>query len=149
MSDLLDRFRFAPWAKYTPTWTAATSNPSLGNGTIVGRFVLIGRTVLCRIHLAAGSTTTFGSGAFRFSLPITPATTGSNFPQIGPANVLDEGVLWYHAQAYVGSGDSYVQLQTGAVSGTRIALSFVDSATPFTFGSTDKINIGPFVYEAA
>lgn len=147
--DRTDRYLAAPWDTYTPTWTAATTNPALGNGTLVGRFRLIGRTVVCRIHLVAGSTTTFGSGAFRFALPLAAATTGTNLPQVGEAVLLDEGVTWYDAKAYIGSGDSFVQLQTANVSGTRVRLSFVDSTTPFTWGSTDKINIGPFVYEKA
>ena len=147
--DRSDRFDLAPWDTYTVAWTAATTNPVLNNGTLTGRYRLIGRTVLCRIHLVAGSSTTFGSGSFRFSLPLTAATTGTNLPQTGPANVLNEGVAWYHAQAYVGSGDSYVQLQSSNVSGSLIKLDFVTATVPFTFGSTDKINIGPFVYEAA
>lgn len=147
--DRSDRLANAPWDTYTPTWTAATTNPALGNGTLVGRYRRIGRTVLCRIHLVAGSTTTFGSGALRFGLPLQAATTGANLPQGGAAKLLDEGVAWYEAQAYVGSGDSYVQVQSASVSGTLIKLDFVTATVPFTFGSTDKINIGPFAYETA
>lgn len=147
--DLAQRLPFAPWDRYTPTWTAASTNPVLNDGTLIGRYMLIGRTVICRIHLVAGASTTFGSGAFRFSLPLTAATTGTNMPQSGVAKVLDEGVAWYDGQAYVGSGDAYVQVQIGSVSGTLIKLDFATATFPMTFGNTDKINIGPFVYEAA
>lgn len=58
------------WATYTPTWTAATTNPALGNGSITGRWQQMGKTIQFWILLTAGASTTFGSGVFQFGLPI-------------------------------------------------------------------------------
>ena len=55
------------WTAYTPTWTAATTNPSIGNGTLAGRYTQIGKTCVLVIGLTAGSTTTYGSGNWSFS----------------------------------------------------------------------------------
>jgi len=57
------------WELYTPTWTATTTNPSLGNGSIVGYWKKSGESLSCIIRLITGTTTTFGSGFYRFGIP--------------------------------------------------------------------------------
>jgi hypothetical protein len=64
------------WEEYTPTWTASTSNPTLGNGTLTGRFMRIGNLIHFRISLTFGSTTTVGSGLYAFTLPAEAANFG-------------------------------------------------------------------------
>lgn len=66
------------WASYTPAWTASTTNPTLGNGTITGVFIQPGKLVHMRVRITAGSTTTFGSGNYQVSLPANAAGSGSN-----------------------------------------------------------------------
>jgi len=61
------------WTTYTPTWTAATTNPSLGNGSITGRYMKVGRTVTVSIMLTIGSTTTLGTGAYLIGVPVPAA----------------------------------------------------------------------------
>lgn len=63
------------WTAYTPVWTAATTNPSLGNGTLTGQYMKIGRTCHVMIKLVMGSTTTYGSGSWRISLPFQASGT--------------------------------------------------------------------------
>lgn len=69
----------AAWSSWTPAWTAATTNPAIGNGTIVGRWNRVGKTVDYTVVVTAGSTTTFGTGSMQFSLP-TAAVGGVNTP---------------------------------------------------------------------
>lgn len=57
------------WSTYTATWAAATTNPTLGNGTLVGRYIQRGKTITFNIVLTVGSTTNVGSGVYTFSLP--------------------------------------------------------------------------------
>ena len=59
------------WASYTPVWTASTTNPTLGDGTLTGRHTQIGKLATVVINLTIGSTTNIGSGIYAFSLPIT------------------------------------------------------------------------------
>ncbi len=59
---------------YTPNWTAATTNPAIGNGSISGSYLKVGKLVTAYISIAMGSTTTFGSGKWFFSLPTTVGT---------------------------------------------------------------------------
>lgn len=59
----------ATWTAFTPTWTAST-NPSIGNGTLVASYARFGTAVLYNMQLICGSTTTYGSGPWNFSLPV-------------------------------------------------------------------------------
>lgn len=54
---------------YTPVWSADTTNPSIGNGILEGRYTKIGTLVNMSIKIVMGSTTTFGSGSYSFGLP--------------------------------------------------------------------------------
>ena len=72
------------WTAYTPTWTAVTSNPSVGNGTLTSAYMLYGSTCFLSIYLAFGSTTSGGKGAWSFTLPsgITSAAIGQSIPAL-------------------------------------------------------------------
>ena len=61
----------AAWTSYAVSWVGSTTNPTIGNGTLTGAYKVIGKTCFVRINVAAGSTTTFGSGNYSFSLPFT------------------------------------------------------------------------------
>ena len=90
----------ATWTSFTPTWTATTTNPVIGNGTLAGKYIKIGKTVIAQYHLVAGSTTTFGSGNYRFSLPFNAdriAALQGGIP--GSAFMEDNGVANYQAVA--------------------------------------------------
>lgn len=77
------------WQDYTPTWDADSSSPSIGNGTIEGRYVQHGDIVHAQIELTIGSTTTLGSGTWFFTLPVTALTGASK--RLGTALCVDSG----------------------------------------------------------
>lgn len=62
----------AAWTSYSPAWTATTTDPTIGNGSITGAYQELGQTVNVRIKVTVGSTTTAGSGVYRLSLPFAP-----------------------------------------------------------------------------
>ena len=62
---------FGPWPAYTPTWTSAGTAPVLGNGTLIGAYIQIEHFVVARVTLTMGSTTTYGTGNYYFSLPVS------------------------------------------------------------------------------
>lgn len=85
------------WTSYTPTWSGTTTNPVIGNGSITAAYKQVGKTVWYRGQIVFGSTTTFGSGTWELTWPVTPtslANTNGGF--IGPAYVLDNssGATW-------------------------------------------------------
>lgn len=57
----------------TPTWTGSSSNPAIGDGQLFGSHTRRGEDCRARITLSIGSTTTLGSGYFKFTLPYAPA----------------------------------------------------------------------------
>jgi hypothetical protein len=66
------------WAldTYTPSWTASSVNPAIGNGTITGRYISLGgKAILFAVNITAGSTTTFGTGTYSVSLPLSANNT--------------------------------------------------------------------------
>lgn len=66
----------AAWINYTPVWTASTTNPTLGNGTLTGRYRQVGSVINFKMALTFGTTTNVGSGTYSFTLPSTTNATG-------------------------------------------------------------------------
>lgn len=60
------------WQSYTPTWTASTSNPTLGTGALSGKWRRVGDSMELKIHLNTNGVTGLGSGNWLFSLPDDP-----------------------------------------------------------------------------
>ena len=57
------------WTSFTPTWTGSGSNPAIGNGTISGAYIQIGKTLKFRVYILMGGTTTYGTGTWQITLP--------------------------------------------------------------------------------
>src|SRR6266516_650520 len=64
---------------YVPVWASSGTQPVLGNGVINGRYYQIGKLVVAKVDLTIGSTTTFGTGTYTFSLPIVGRSTSNEF----------------------------------------------------------------------
>jgi hypothetical protein len=122
------------WTSYSPNWTASSSNPSIGDGTIEGYYKLIGKTCFVRGNIAMGSTTTFGSGEWYVELPF-PAKHADGI--LMTANLLDNGTAWYNA-VLNGARSGFnnkapIQYQGGA--GTALD---VNATQPFTWANSDR-----------
>jgi hypothetical protein len=125
------------WSTYTVNWTAATTDPVLGDGSLNGRFKQIGKTTHVNIKLTAGTTTTFGNGHWRFSLPVSTFNADS---AILPTTFLDNGTAWYQGNSwtsYDGDTGYVVPVWDKGTTGNAPA----DSATPFTWTDADSLTI--------
>jgi hypothetical protein len=122
------------WTQYTPTWTASPSNPVIGNGTMLARYRITGKTLYWRLTMVMGSTTTFGSGTWSWSLPGSFTFQGGG-SQIGAA-VGDNGASATFLNVF---GDSGFPTQVR---------SFFTSANPFAWGNTHHLS-GSIVAELA
>lgn len=93
-SDLDGRvFSSNTWTAFTPTWTAATINPTLGNGSLIGRYHKMGRLVVFQITLTAGSSTSAGAGVMLLGgLPFLSAAREQRVPASMYWN--DQAVHW-------------------------------------------------------
>lgn len=131
------------YTTYVPAWAAAGVAPALGNGTLTGRYVQIGKYVHGYLTLTAGTTTTFGTGNYNFTLPVAAGASNPVFALIGTAYAVDTGVASYAGMPRLLGGLTAVEVVTlasPAANWTQIA--------PFTFANGDQIIIY-FAYEAA
>lgn len=102
---------FDTWTAYTPAWTA-TANPSLGNGTLVGQYIKIGRTCTVTVFLTTGSTTTYGTGTYLFSLPFAAASSAVSY--LGAARLGGTAIWLGHAVVPTGDTRATVTFDTSA-----------------------------------
>lgn len=93
----------AAWTDYTPTWTATSVNPTIGTGNIEGRYTQIGKIVHCHGILKMGATTTFGTGDYRISLPVTAIATCR---ATGSVHVIDYNTRNYTGVAVITGTDN-------------------------------------------
>lgn len=138
------------WVPYTPLWTAASSNPSLGNGSLNGYYsVGSNKTVRVKTALIYGSTTTNGSGVFYFSLP-TPAKISTTIPiltPIGNAAINDAGTQLYTGRIYL-QDSSKIVIRQDHITGSNTENKFsVAGNDPITLANGDGI-FTTFEYEA-
>jgi hypothetical protein len=128
------------WTSYTPTWTAST-NPTVGNGTLIGRYFRVGRTITFQINLTMGSTTTYGSGNYDFALPVLAANVGTH--HVGNVHVL--AGPRYFGHVLVSPAGTTTSPFLANTSSQLVAMA---QGTPVTLASGNQIRITG-VYEAA
>jgi hypothetical protein len=121
------------WTAYTPIWTAASSNPSIGDGSLQGWYKVIGKTCFVRGNIVIGSTTTFGSGEWYVSMPFTASNADAI---LMTANLLDNGTAWYNAvlNGARAGYDYKTAIQYQAAGGTALD---VNATQPFTWSTTN------------
>ncbi|MFE0699112.1 hypothetical protein [Streptomyces sp. NPDC058872] len=98
-AEIRDQFNdlISGWTSYTPSWTSTGTAPAIGNGSLFGRYKLIGKLCIVNFEMLAGTTTTFGTGVWGFSAPFTAANPGSsttNFSYLGSARG-HSATAWY------------------------------------------------------
>lgn len=134
------------WGSYTPVLSASIDNPVIGDGSITGKYKQIGKTVFVKIRVAMGTTTTFGDGDYKISLPVAAKDT---YGVILPATYLENGTGYYLGSAineYDGSTGNVTLMATDSV--TPAMAVVVNPSVPFTWADTHTIHING-TYEAA
>lgn len=121
----------AAWIAYgsAASWTGTTTNPVLNNGTWLGKYNRIGKTMDFYVKITIGSTTTFGSGQWVIALPVAPIVDGYPFLTIAKD---------------VSTGNKYTAL--GESSGATVPLltnaspaGIISPTTPFTWATGDTL----------
>lgn len=135
------------WTAYTPTWTSTGTAPALGNGTLVGAYAQIGKTVIFRFAFTAGSTSTYGSGSYIFSYPVAPhSAIGGNYGFLLAGYAEDSGVAGYSIN--FGRGASATGFYLASTSNGVGGANTYQTTVPFTWGSGDFFSVHG-MYEAA
>lgn len=131
------------WTSYVPTMSTSTGGTTtLGNGTLAGRFKLLGdKTCVVNMRMTVGSTTTFGTGWIMFQLPVSADATYVAHMK-GVADIVAKGV-GYGGYIWVPSpGNMAFAGPTSASNCTFLTL------TPPSVQSGDIMQ-GTLIYEVA
>lgn len=95
------------WTSYTPSWTASTTNPTIGNGSLTGAYLQAGKLIAFRARVLFGTTTTAGSGNYSLSLPVAARSSHR----------------WsFNGIVFDASGPSLLPILTGDLGGSSVAL---------------------------
>ena len=136
------------FTSFTPSWTATTTNPVLGNGTLTGEYTQVNKLVYARYALIPGSTTTFGTGDYRFTFPVA-AKVINNF-----GTILSSGLFFdsnvsqmYNMVASSVSGSSTVFRLVTFLNSTQ-DLRILGPTAPVTVAVNDQMFFS-ILYEAA
>jgi hypothetical protein len=122
-----------------PVWVADTTPPNFGNSTVVSTFTALGDVIFFNMAFGFGSSTNFGSGAWKFSLPAQ-----SKYPGviIGQAMMLQHGVAF--AQGTIVVDETTTGLRVIPISGT----GFVSPTVPFTWSAGDQMFLQGWYFAA-
>lgn len=131
------------WSTYTPTWTAVSTNPNIGNGSITGRYIKIGRTVTVSLMLTIGSTTTLGSGNYLFGVPFPAAAAVVS--SVGAARLSASDTWLGHMLLASGGSTANVTFPTSATN-TRGANMMGNQPETLAAGHVLRVSI---TYQAA
>lgn len=137
------------WTTWVPTISASGGgSPGIGNGTFACKYVQIGKIVICRFSITLGSTTSFGTGVVRFSIPV--ASVSHTKCGVGTAYFEDLGTQAYLGMfELAGSAGGYVEISYASTSASgRSAYISGSIPQPFAWGNGDYIT-GIYTYEAA
>jgi len=141
-------FSFIPWVTYTPVWSSNGTQPVLGNGTLTGRYVSLGATIVGEIRMVAGTVGfSRGTGKYFFSLPTT--AVAENFQPTGQVVIRDEGpgLTYFGTSIFNENNDDRLESWVHGQSASYDEGFPVGADVPFLFSAGDRILIH-FTYEA-
>lgn len=119
---------------YTPTWSGGS--PSIGNGTLTGRYQRTGKRIDLQIQLTGGSTTNWGGATgWAFSLPVTAVSDTVYY--VGIAHILDSGTGFHTGVALINPGGTTFSINP-STAGTG---GVFNSTNPITWATGDEIRI--------
>jgi hypothetical protein len=141
-------FTTSPWQNYTPQWTANTTNPTLGNSAVTGRYIAVGSLIIGEIRVTAG-TIGFSRGSGTYFLSIPTLAVIDNYQPLGQVVMRDEGpgISYFGTCIFNQSNNSRVEMWMHSQASTFDEGAPAASETPFVFGANDKILV-QFQYEA-
>jgi hypothetical protein len=124
------------WTTFTPSWTALSANPSLNNGSMLGRYrYLSWKLIVAEYRITFGSTTTGGTGVYFLTSPVTASVTAADMSG-GTWHALDSGTQEYGGPCKF-EDTSKFRMVLGA--GGSCA-----NNSPFTFSTNDTIRAQVF-----
>jgi len=122
-----------PAVAFTPIWKGATTDPVIGNGTLAGSISGRGKFRTYTISMSAGSTTTFGSGVWYFSLAGSNNVAASN--NVGVVYGLDDGAAFRVGACYIAAGGNKIYMVSDGGGNSW------SSSIPHTWATNDYLRL--------
>jgi hypothetical protein len=132
-----ETFMVGAWNNYSPS----TSNITQGNGTLTGRYVRIGRTIVAQAQFVLGTTSAV-TGRPGLGVPFSKVSAND---YIGMGYGLDQGIQEY---TFGCRWASDIILEFLYPDGAHVANGVVNATFPFTWGTSDGFRFVA-IYEAA
>lgn len=130
------------WQKWeTLVWDANTTSPAIGNGTLQGWYRFDERWMEAWIELAAGSTTTFGTGSMRFEGRPLPSSPPYSPAIVGWCMAYDDSAGNVHAGSVQLSTTGTLVPRMPNYAGANGIVTAVNNTAPFTFATSDQISV--------
>lgn len=141
-------FSITPWTTYTPAWGATVTDPTLGDGSITGRYANIGATIIGEIRIVAG-VNGFDRGEGNYTITLPTNAVYENLQPVGQVFVRDEGpgTTYVGTAAFANNQNDRVQLFLHSQVSAYDEAVAVAHNTPFLFGSNDRILV-QILYES-
>lgn len=125
---------------YAPQWVSTGTQPAIVNGTIIGKYSIKGNQIFVNGRQTNGGSTTYGTGAYTWSLPFTSETI-SNYGSNGSCQVYDNSVTtFYIGRSSIGSASATINLATHG------ATALVGATVPITLATSDVIDFANVYY---
>lgn len=130
------------WTPYQVAWSTPADSTDIGNGKLIAAYKRVGHngsTVHLRLRLRAGSTTSFGSGLWSFTLPLglDPITPQTLHGFCGS----DTGVERHTVAAHLNAVNGIFRIASKSGSG-------LTATSPFTWANGYQLILGG-TYEIA
>jgi hypothetical protein len=132
------------------TWTPTTTGITVGNGTLITKYSLIGKTCNFKFFFKLGSTSAITSPV-SFTLPFAVNQTSDFQIADFPLMIHDAGAAVYYGRADVGfstSNNNIVEPFLTSTTGTYASPVSLSATVPMTWTTSDKLVISG-TYEAA
>jgi hypothetical protein len=130
---------------YTPTWGASTTNPTIGNGTLHGRYFTLEEWCWFQILITMGSTSTGGSGTYSLTLPVAAATIASGTEQPILCHLNRVGVSRYLGLGFIFTAATTFNVAEPSPWASTFA-NFWSNTSPFTFQATGNVFAAQGIY---
>lgn len=121
-------------AAYVPTWSGGGTPPALGNGTISGFYVKIGRLVFFYVVLTMGSTSTYGTSFWTISLPFAMSSGAAIDAYNFNTHYRDSSA----GKSYTGRSTANVAQNFVPISGAQ-PIGLITATAPFTWATGDVL----------
>jgi len=131
------------------SWTPSYANLTVGNGSVVARYMQVGKTVHVRYSLTWGSTTTFtASSNISISPPVPISTNYTSFSTVGVSQYFDTSSSLIYTSTVTFESTSSMRPFVTIVDAVHARLGQVNNSAPMTWATGDVFSFY-CSYEAA